>query len=65
MSDEVPQFPNYEPPNPKGIPLPPHPTFHKPLMKVINRMGKRTKSEKPFTTSHRRTKKKDKHNRFY
>jgi len=56
MSDDVPQFPSYDPPNPKGVPLPPHPTFHKPLMKLINRMAKKTKGEKPFPKSHRKKK---------
>lgn len=35
----TPQFPNYQPPNPQGVPLA-DPKFHKPLYKMLGMMLK-------------------------
>lgn len=42
MSDESqsPAFPTYQPPNPQGIPLSPHPKHASVLMKAIKNLGK-------------------------
>jgi hypothetical protein len=37
MDEAFPQFPNYDPPNPKGIPIA-DPKFHKPLYKMMRMM---------------------------
>jgi len=58
-------FPNYQPPvpiNPKGIPVPDDPKFHKPMVKLIKQMMTKVKP-RAVRPIHKPTRKKPK--RFY